>query len=485
MHKSLTLIDRFLNKAFHFALSKSLSVITLTILTFIFFTYQTKNLTQSVTIEDQLDPSMQSSKNLQILKDSFGGNTSLGLIIIPKEKYFFSYEQLCKLQENINTTAHDNSIISDFSSALKLRFALQSKNQLTYQRVIPNPCEHSNTIVSSNPLSPLLSTPWAGILTDKYGRDLTFNFTINPKDPPGFYGEFDSQGIENLMKKIESILPHHFFWSGTQAMQYFTLKGLDQSQWLNYLVIIIIWISLRVYFGTWRAGAIFLLSLFFSSSIIFGGMAIFHHSIDMLSSCLFLILAVASLEDFIFVAQHQLENDCSFIDSHKELTYSKFFYFTYHDIRFWFINNFKSSSNTSFSVFGPQWALLVNGCAMFLLVPTFMNIFPSWRKWVNYKKSFSIIKTKKIISKRPSLIFARMALIIFILSIFSIKNFRFSQTPSEMFPKNHQYQKMIDYVRKIEVGKLEASLFFSHLLISNETQKDIEKNLKKDSIVKT
>lgn len=461
MHKTLVSIDKFLKLAFNSVLNNSLLIVSVTSILFFFFSYQTKSLTQSVSIEDQLDPDMQSSKDLRTLKDLFGSNTSLGFIALPKHGHYFSYPELCKLQEDVNNTAHNNSIISDFISPFKLRYAHFQNKILTYQRVLENPCtgEHATTL--NNPVSPLLKTPWISLLTDNQAKDLTFNLSINPKDPPGSYGDFDSDGIEALMKKIESFVPHQLYWTGSLAMQYFTLKGMAQSQWLNFIIIIIIWVSLRIYFGTWRSGAIFLLSLFFSSVLIYGGMAFFHHSIDMLSSCLFLILAVSSLEDFIFVAQHQLENDCSYIESHLELITPSFFTSLTTVLGF---GSLITSELLPIRRFG-AWAAFgafIEWVAIFLLVPAFMNRFPSWRSWVNQEKSFSIAKTKKVVKKKPSLLFSRFALIVFILSFFSIKNFRLSQTPSEMFPKNHPYQKMIDYVRGNRNWETEASLFFSH-----------------------
>ena len=122
MHKSLVYIDQLLKRIFHFILNYSWATIFLIILTFSFFAYQTKKLTQSVSIEDQLDPDMQSSKDLSTLKTLFSSNMSMGLIVLPAKNGFFSNSELCKLQEKINNTIYSNSIVSDFISPFKLRF---------------------------------------------------------------------------------------------------------------------------------------------------------------------------------------------------------------------------------------------------------------------------------------------------------------------------------------------------------------------------
>lgn len=460
MHKSLQSFDRGIRKSFLFCLRHSLATCLFSMVIFSFFSYQTKHITQSVTIEDQLDPSMQSSKDLVILKDSFGSNTSLGLIVYPQEGASFSLKELCFLQEKINSSVRYGNIVSDFVSPFKLRYAAPKAESLSYKRVLPNPCEENGNGLAP-PLSSLANTPWKTLLTDKNTRDVTFNFTLYPKDPPGHYGDFDAEGIEAFMKQMESYLPKTFFWSGPLAMQFYTLKGMAQSNWLNFVVIMIIWISIRIYFGTWRGGAIFLLSLFFSTAVVYGGMAMVGHSMDMLSSCLFLILAVSSLEDYIFVAQHQLETNEGFIPSHLELITPSFFTSLTTILGF---GSLMTSELLPIRRFG-MWAAIgasTEWIAMFLLIPAFMQRFPSWRKWVDEKKAFTLSKTKKMINKKPSRLFSRFALVVFIFSLFSIKNFRLSQTPSEMFPKNHPYQKMIDYVRANRGWEAEASLFFDH-----------------------
>lgn len=459
MHKSLVAFDQFLRNSFLLCIKYAWTVCLLSTLLFVFFGYQTKNITQSVSIEDQLDPDMQSSKDLETLKDSFGSRSSLGLIIYPSAKIGFTNAELCSLQEKINSSVRSGNMVSDFISPFKLRYAEHKESTLSYQRVLPNPCEEKTQ--QNNPLAPLAGTPWKTLLTDNSARDLTFNFTLYPKDPPGFYGDFDAEGIERFMKDLESYLPESFYWTGPLAMQFYTLKGMAQSNWLNFVVIMIIWITIRLYFGTWRGGAIFLLSLFFSTSVVYGGMAMAGHSMDMLSSCLFLILAVSSLEDFIFVAQHQLEKNEGFVKSHLELITPSFFTSLTTILGF---GSLMTSDLLPIQRFG-MWAAIgatTEFIAMFLLVPAFMQKFPSWRNWVNEKKAFTLAKTKKIVKKKPSSLFARFALLVFIFSIFSIKNFRLSQTPSEMFPKDHPYQKMIDYVRGNRGWEAEASLFFDH-----------------------
>ncbi len=480
MHRSLIKADQLLRSSFNLVLKNSWFVIVASILCFSFFCYQSKNLIQSVSIEDQLDPAMQSSKDLNKLKELFGANTSLGFIVLPKEGTYFTNAELCKLQTNINGTVAANPLVSDFISPFKLRYAYEGDQILLYKRVLENPCDLQTS--NANPISPLLQTPWATLLTDNKATDLTFNFSINPKDPPGRYGDFDAEGIEGLMKKMESLIPHKMFWTGPLAMQYFTLKGMDQSQWLNLLVILVISVTLRIYFGTWRSGSIFLLSLFFSSALVYGGMALFHHPIDMLSSCLFLILAVSSLEDFIFVAQHQLEKNCTYIESHLELITPSFFTSLTTILGF---GSLVASDLLPIRRFG-AWAALgamSEWVAVFLLVPAFMHRFPSWRNWVNPKKSFSIKKTHNVVKRKPSKLFSRFALVIFILSFFSVKNFRLSQTPSEMFPKEHQYQKMIDYVRQNRGWEAEASLVFENS-VSRERKNEIIEIIKKDPVVK-
>jgi predicted RND superfamily exporter protein len=457
MKKELQKINHFFETVFYFFHSHSRFTIGFSLLVFVLALFGSLNLKQAVTITDQMDPDAQSTKDIIYTNETFSKNSSLGLIVTKKDHSDFNSKELCQLQIKINEIVYDKNYVNDFNSPFKMRKASLNGSTLTYDRILPNPCEMNPNEIYS--LKILNETPWRNLLSGEETKDIVYNFSFKPIETPTKLGHFDPNRVVDFMNTVEGSVPFRIFWTGPEAMQFYTVEGLNHSQWLNLLVIIIIWIGLKIYFGTIRAGAIYLGTLMFSVTIVFGGMGVLGHPIDMLSSCLFLLLAISSLQDFIFVAQHQLQSHDDYIQSHLKLITSSFF------TSFTTILGFASlitSELISIRRFG-FWAAvgaLVEWIAVFWLIPAFMKVFPAWQKWVNKSKALSLEKVNEFTILRPPRLVSRLMLIFFVGAIFSVRNFRLSQTPSEMFPAQHPYQQMINYVRGNRGWEADASLVF-------------------------
>jgi predicted RND superfamily exporter protein len=450
-------LNDFFKKLFYYFHNNSIKVIIFSTILFSFLLFQSLNLKQAVTITDQMDPNEQSTKDIKHTSKTFDQNSSIGIIIAKENKQFFSFSELCKIQLDISNIIYNTNFIENYNSPFKIRTAKENNSTLTYERFIPNPCESIQN--SSFTFKEFENTPWKRLFTGNDGLDLAYNFSFSEITESGRYGHFEPKRVEEFMGKIFNTIKYKIYWTGPEVVQYFTITGLNQSQWLNFVVIAIIWISLRLYFGTWRAGAIYLLTLIFSATVIFGGMALFNHPIDMLSSCLFLLLSISSLQDFLFVASHQLESKNNYIESHLKLITPSFFTTLTTVLGF---SSLCTSRLLSIQRFG-LWASigsLVEWISVFLIIPAFMAKFPSWQKWVSNLKAMSLNKARSITIKSPSLFISRILLIFFVFAFYSTENFRLSQTPSEMFPKNHPYQQMIEYVRKNRLWEADASLIF-------------------------
>jgi predicted RND superfamily exporter protein len=483
MNNLLIRFEYFLKSIFEKLHQYSKLTIFLTIFIFIFFSYKMTFLTQAVSIQDQMDPEIQSTKDIERLSNQFKENDSIGLIIAKKDLNYFTAKELCTLQLSINEIVYQDNEIESFISPFKFRIAENINGQLIYRRILKNPCENILTDKPElNLLQPLRDSPWNGLLTDNNQKDVAYNFEFRKIEIPTSFGHFDPRRVENFMNKIESKISHKVYWTGQEAVQYFTIKGLDHSQWLNILVIVIIWISLRFFFGTWKSGAIYITTLFFTASIVFGSMGIFKHSVDMLSSCLFLLIAISSLEDFIFVAQHQRDHNPDYIKSHLSLMTPSFF------TSFTTILGFGSliiSDLSSIRHFGFYAALgsFVEWITVFFITPAFMKQFKPLQKWVDNDKCIGNIHFQNIVLKKPPLILSKTLLIVFIFAFFSIKHFRLSQTPSEMFPKDHIYQQMINYVRINRGWEANASIVFEKN-INDKRKEELIKKFSKNPLIK-
>lgn len=471
-------LNRLFGQWVYLFLKNARTVIFLTLVVFLVFGFFFNSLTQIVSIEDQLDPDMTSTLELKRLNDLFGAESSLGFIFEPKGPYF-QVSDLCLLQTGMNNTIFSHGRVEGFTSPFKLRRAADSDGSLSYLRVLPSFCEEAGA--EGNPLRNLLGTPWKSVLTDTQARDVMYSIRLNRLEKPGRFGTFDPQAVEDLIAGIKQNIPMQPWITGSSAQQYFVMKGMEQSQALNILVVIVIWLSFRLLFGTWRSGAIFLFSLIFTATIVFGLAGMMGYGVDPLSSCLFMMIAVSSIEDFIFVSYYRLNNSGGYFNSFFKLIVPSFFTSLTTMMGF---ASLVISDLQSIRRFGILAALgaLTEWIFIFLIVPCFMKVFPSWRGWVNKEKSRFYEFSLSVVKKKPPLWLVRVSLLVFVGAYFSIQNFRLSQTPSEIFPVDHIFQQSIEYIKKSRGWVANVSLVFESHVTDAEKVK-IVNELSQDPLV--
>ncbi|WP_413289276.1 MMPL family transporter [Bdellovibrio sp. HCB337] len=477
MKKSLRLLDILFKRSVRFGFKYPRALVFLSTALFIFCGVLSSRLTQVVSIEDQLDSSMESTRDLKQIKSLFGSETNLGFILEPKTE-FFSLTDLCLIQKEVNDIVFSHPQVDGFMSPYKIRKAVSDADTISYFRVLPSPCEGS---FEGNPLGALTNSPWATVVTDRTARDFAVSLRMKDLEVPGKFGTYDPDAVEELLKVIQEKIPFKIWWTGTSAQQLFTMKGMAQSQYINLAVILIIGLSMRLLFGTWRGGAIFLLTLFFTSSIVYGGMALVGHPVDPLSVCLFLMIAVASIEDFVFLSYYKMGRNIPWRKAFYRMTMPCFFTSLTTMLGF---GSLVVSDLESIRRFG-AWAAFgcfVEWISVFVLIPAFMQVFPSWQNYIRKDKAWFYKVSTEASKWSPPKRLAQISLLVFVLAFFSVKNFRLSQTPSEMFPKDHPFQQAIEYIKETRGWVADASLVFEKH-VSEDQKKTIIAELRKDPLI--
>lgn len=478
MRLGLKRIHYCLRLMLHLALRHPRYHLGVGLLLFIFFGYFGQNLSQVVAIADQLDPDMSSTHQLKELKSLFGAETSLGFIVQP-EKKFFSSNELCLIQEQINEIVFSHGQIDGFMSPYKIRQAFAEEGKLSYRRILPDPCTALS--FSENPLAVLSDSPWNSVVTDFQARDFAVSIQMQDLERPGKFGSFDPEAVESLIRSIQEKIPLKIWFTGTSAQQLFTMQGMAQAQSLNIAVIVIICLGFKLLFGTWRAGFLFLGSLIFSATIVFGIMGCLGYAADPLASCLFLMIAVSSVQDFIFLSYDRMKDQASFRSPFRRMLTPGFFTSLTTILGF---GSLVISDLQSIRRFGALAATgaFVEWIAVFILLPALMTTFPSCRNWVRVEKAWFLKVSHTVISKVPPRWLIQMSLLVFIAAGFSVGNFRLSQTPSEIFPKDHPFQQGMEYIKQTRGWVADASVVFKPS-VNESRQKDIINTLAKNSLV--
>lgn len=313
-------------------------------------------------------------------------------------------------------------------------------------------------------LEGLRSGPWSGILTDRKARDLGVEVAF--RDSPGGsrFGSFDPRTLAAFRDRmhrsttaVEPGLVAHL--AGEAAFDLAAFEGIRRFQWLNLAMIGFILVAFRVLLGTWRSGALLVGVLVVSGLTVYGAMSLAGSPIDYLSTGLFLMLAVASLEDFLFLSYEQLANGTGWAATCRRLvvpcwltsatTVAGFASLAWSDLAI--VRRFGL-----WAAFGAalEWAVT------FLLLPAFLRAVRFRGTWTDAARAWRTSFPERLASAR---IPRRLALVL--LGAYGIAAFAAFHLPdhddvSKLFPRSVPYRTAVDYVRESRGWTAEISVIF-------------------------
>jgi predicted RND superfamily exporter protein len=463
-----------------FSTRKPIWIILLTAAIFIFSLIEVRTLHQAGSIQDQLDPEMQTTQDLLVLRHDFSESQNLIAIVEPTAGSEWNRNQLCKLQQWLIALQDSHSVINALFTPFQIRTAVERQGLLHYPTLIPPPCETQEALN----LQPLLHTPWKSLLTDQQAREFTISIGIEPEDPPGAYGSFSPDKTGAILQSADHGLDGmKVSWLGLDAQEFYTLKGMAQMQYLNLLVALIYLLGLRILFGTWRSGVIFLCSTTFTAGVVFAAMALCHHAVDALSSTLFLMISVASLQDFIFISYERLHEPLVPVRRHlRQLIVPSFWTSLTTAVGF---GSLTISSLASIRHFG-FWAAvagMIEWVAIFLIFPAFLTTWPALSRWTLKKRSYLSTFGRRVTEftlPKPAVYFS---LLVFPLAVASVNQFNLAQTPTDVFPKSHPMSKSIEHLKESRGWVAEASVIFNPEF-PRERRTALLDQLRRDPLVK-
>ena len=481
MAASLRWFERLLHAVIAFAFQHPKRVITAFLLVALAFAAGLPRARQVVSIADQLDPRMQSTRDLLAADQLFGGKSSFGfLAMAPVDGWFAG--GLCALKRAVKTLKERHPAITDDMSVFSLRRAQMKDDKLHYPALLPDVCMlPANSRVS---LEFLRSSPWAQLLTGPKLQDLAFNFTLAPLETAGRFGTFDPSVVEKLLRETPELVPLTLKFTGTSTQEYFTMVGLQEAQWMNLLVVVIILLLFRLIFGSWQAGPVYFVTVGVAATVVYGGMSWSGDPVDPLSVCLFLLLSVSSLEDYVFISYEFMKRPTEWQKSFQRVALPCFF--TSVSAAAAFISLSLASDLSTIQRFG-KWAAIgamTEWCALFLMVPAFIGLFPRWRGWVLPHQARFREAPLRWVKKAPPRFLSVAAMAVFLGAYYSVTHFRLSQSPAEMFPAEHPFQQTLEYIKHDRGWLADASLVYGRAT-SAEKKQEVRRALATDPVVLT
>lgn len=463
----ILLVEKFYNHA--------KSVIGIVIFILFILGINFKPLELHLTIDQLINKDFQSSIDYFSLKKEFHLGKS-STVIIEKENGNFTDLDLCRIRSFSQQVIITEPSFSNYFSPLYLRktnFKMKNgSNYLNFPYLLNLNCDQATNTPTN--LTNLYHTPWNDYLFSKDQKSFIHEFDMKTIEGSNFEIETVPQKaivIEKIFKPLSQRFNLH--WIGDITYQRYFKEGLDFNNNLNILILVIIGIIFKIYFGTFVSTFIFVLTVIFSSFILFALMSLFHTPIDILNNCLILLLTVSSLGDFVFLSSKEMTNSNHWLESFKEIITPSFF--TSFTTFIGFISLYTSEIEVirRLGIWGGISGL-IEWFTVMIILPPFLKIFLKNRSWVqkNYQRNF--LKIDQFINPKLSSRLSKILLLFVITIPFSIKHINVNDRPDQLFKKDNPFRNSIEYLSSHFGFIGDVSLVFNDKNVANKNISKIE-----------
>ncbi|MBF0442913.1 MAG: hypothetical protein HQK54_13485 [Oligoflexales bacterium] len=402
-----------------------------------------------VSPDDMIGRSVTSTVRYRDLRREFRLGHSVQLTFFRKDKGPLIGRDVCALRKIVTEEAFTNKDLSDISSPLHLRRGEWTGDRYIFFLVLDDPCRSMNVPYD---LSPLQKTPFSPLFTGREKNDLTFEFSFRGTEEIGRFGEFDPALIGILKERISRKLESEggktdFVITGYPYYKLGVLKGLSEANFLNLLLLVLLCLAMRVFFGRWLAGFIAVFTLVAMGAILFGFMGLFSFPHDPLCAGLFMIVSIAAAQDVLFLTYQMLKSDDNWHDVMRSYILPCFM------TSFTTIIGFGSlciSNLETIQRFGFLAALgaFLEWLITFYYLPSILKFFPSFRNWVCAERAVSIKGFFRIASFVPGKPVLYAMLAIFVMSPLTILMLSINDNPETTFAGNHPVPVGIGYLKR-------------------------------------
>lgn len=380
-------------------------------------------------IYDVYDPNFQSSVDLSDIKEYY--NDQSQVLVSFEFKKAPKAGELCKLLRWSQKLTWQQGI-KNVTSLWSIRQPKVVGDKLWYPKTMQDPCEADPESVVK--IDPTLGQSYFRHLVSQTGTlDLVFDISFSDRDS-------DISQMQNLMDETSKFVSGNLrdtkiSFLGLASFRYYFKKIMQKDSIYSLLVILIIFVFMRLVYGTWKSGGYLIFTLIGATIILYGGLALAGAPIDILTNNLFLMTAVAGTADFIFVTHSQLK--VSYQDSLRKLIVPCFFTTLTTIIGFLSLN---TSDMNIIRRFGNGAALggLAEFIMLFLLMPAILKVTNKEQIWVNPKKALNGKWLDKIeaLSLPPKALWALMVLMVMSVPAFFFLNDQ--DSPVKNLPANHE-----------------------------------------------
>ena len=388
-----------------------------------------------LSIHDLIESNLKSLSQLnQLNKDFKEGRSSLVFFVPQDGQQKFSSIELCRIRSWIQRQPAEDHEIIDVISPFQIRRAHYEDHRLWYPQVISDRCDPRE-------LQILQSSPWEGLLFDPVSGAISAEIVF--QDSRARTGNFDPSPVKRLIERSE----REFQGSSIRTLQYgnapflyYALQGLKFTRIINLIAIFALLLIFRVLFGTFKSGFLFVGTLIFSAICLYGIMGWTGAPIDILSNGLFLLIAISTLEDFVFVSYLQMTEGGNWRRHFRQILIASFFTSLTTAIGF---GSLVSSDLHVIQRFGALAAAgaMIEWFVLSIVFPALLRLVPSLRTWTRPDRARLKTLTKQAAMIRLGRRFRWVAAALFVAGIALSPWLNFQDDVARAFPPWHPLMK--------------------------------------------
>lgn len=424
-------------------------------------------------VDDLIDPDFETYPALMDIKTKFKSKNSL--LLLADGNGALNNSQACALTNWVSDQVLTRSDIELVVSTFQLRQTEFKNGSLSYPRYLKPECDKAAGHVSNAELN---NSPWSGILTSS--GDVAVQFDLSDTEKPNG-PSFEPSAVPEFMASLTTWIKDKGIkvkWYGSTVFQYYMKLGYDQTAQLNILIVLFIFIFFKLSFGTLKSSVIFLLSLGFVNLFLHGFMATVGYPIDVLTNSMFLMLTIATIEDFIYLSHLQQIDMHSWRNDFRKLILPSFLTTLTTAVGFGSLAVSELGIIRRFGIVSALGAM-AEWVAIFMLLPALAQIWPALRVWTAKGTKPPLSKLKGIATKTPARWFALASLLFFLIGGYGSTKLHIDDTPHELFPAGHPMNQAVDYLRQSRGWEASADV----LLTPSANEKKILAALKSNPMI--
>lgn len=406
-----------------------------------------QNVRTVISVHDLLPGDFRSVSEMKDLDKDFATGRPVAVILRTKAKTF-SEADLCEVKAWISNRLFEDPHLVNVSSPFDLKKVVDRPGTLRYRPLLDINCDSPNTEPDLQYWDTLSRSPLVNLFVSKTDPQfLTFELSYDGAVKDEAMGAFSPEKRIQIQASLENELIKDskklsVALSGAGIYESFLVNGMRVYGLINVLIAVFIIFSFRWLYRTWRSSAIYLLLLGTGMAVTFGAVGLSGRPIDILSNSLFVMTAVAALQDFAFLTSAIRSG--RLWESYRRLLLPSFFTSLTTMVGF---GSLAVSDIASIKWFG-IWAALaafLEWVLLFLVLPAAITIWPNLANWCRSHSSETGASTPVVLNwwlRHRSVV--RFGAVVFFLvfpaGIASLFYLNVQDDPKRMLPSTHPFR---------------------------------------------